>query len=444
MKALYFDLQSGISGDMVLASLISLYEDREKALRLLQSIKISGEFSIELVEQMRSSINTLHVEVKTAESAPPVEAGTHSHSHDHDHGHSHPHPHDHGHTHSHPHEHAHSHPHAPHRNLNDIFQIIDASGISPKAKDLSKAVFQKLGAAEARVHAKKIEEIHFHEVGAVDSIVDIVGSCALFADLGLDGFLYGPFYFETGTAKIAHGLVSLPVPAVALLTEGRKFIKTSVSQELVTPTGASLLETLGKQVEGFSGTVLKNAFVSGRKDIAGTPGFLRATLVETEGERSLPSTETMIEVNLDDMSPEDMAGLPEIFFPLGAKDVAFTPIQMKKGRNAVRLSILAPTLAVESIAEKLFDHTSTFGYRSYEVAKNELPRKFLTLPTSLGEVSLKIAWDEKARKPLRFAGALKWKVEHADLQRIAEKQKLPIQEVRARVEKELDVEKLFS
>jgi hypothetical protein len=427
MKAVYYDLQSGISGDMILASLIELFPTREEALDKLKQIDVQSEFYLHLSEQIRSQISTLHVEVETSSPSPAHDA-------------------------------LDSTPknfkktnvsfekapaHSPHRNLNDIFSIIEASAISPTAKQLAKKVFTRLGEAEASVHNVPLEQIHFHEVGAVDSIVDIVGSCVLFAELGLEKFLYGPFYFGSGSVKIAHGVVPLPVPAVAKLTVGKNFIKTNIASELVTPTGAALLTTLGEQVESYQGRHLKSAFVSGTKNIPGTPGFCRADLIELSDAKTAELFEIITELNIDDQSPEELSHLQDKLFSLGAKDVFVTPILMKKGRAAQRLSVLHTDETSQDIHAAILKHTTTFGFRSYRVSKMEIERKFLTLPSSLGDVSLKIAWDKSNHQALRFGEALKWKFEYEDLARMSTKHSLSIAEVRRKLEEELDIQKMF-
>ncbi len=444
MKALYFDLQTGISGDMILASLIECFPTRIEALSLLKQIDLNSEFTLTLKDQIRSQISTLHVEVETSEApkgnqplferkdSPKHSHGPEVHSHE---------------KANHPllrtTQQGHHHAHGPHRNIHDIFHLIDQSTIADPAKVLAKKVFTRLGEAEAAVHQVPLDQIHFHEVGAVDSIVDILGSCLLFNALGLGSFLYGPFYFGTGTTTIAHGLVPLPVPAVAKLTTGLQFIKTAISSELVTPTGAALLVTLGKQTSDLQGKLLKSVFVSGTKNIPGMSGFLRADLLELTHPTKVDKVEFLTELNLDDQSPEELSHLQDKLFALGAKDVFVTPILMKKGRAAQRLSVLHTSETAQALQEAILKHTTTFGYRTQVLEKFELERKFLTLPSSLGDVSLKIAWDKQKGQAQTFGEALKWKFEYEDLRRMSEKHGLSIAEVRRKLEEELKIQDMF-
>lgn len=376
-RILYFDLRHGISGDMLLASLLGCFEEPAALAKDLEAIHLSERFSIKMTEVMRSEIHTCHVEVLNDLGA-VAEHGSHDHSHSHQ-GHDTKHPHKHHHEHDHPHG---------HRQLSAILTIIEKADLNEKVKRMAAATFQRLGEAEAQAHNIDIEAVHFHEVGALDSMVDIIGVCYLFDRLGLGGMAFNEFHFGCGTVNAAHGTLPLPVPAVARLTEGYRVKTTSISGELVTPTAAALLTVLGEQVDQVTGKLVKNLFVSGSRHYPGTPGFVRASLLEIEGSAQV-TQQYLIEVNLDDISSERVAYAMERALEAGARDAWTEQILMKKGRPAVKICLLADDELRVRLEEHLLSDTRSWGLRTTVVQKRELAREEKKIKTPYGEARLK-------------------------------------------------------
>ncbi len=373
-KALYFDLQHGLSGDMMLAALLACCEDPQAAAREVEAVDLGERFHLELRHVQRSSIDTLHVDVLNDQGEVADQAAD-----------------------------AHT-----HRHLSSILDLINRAALSDRVKALAGSVFQRLGEAEAAAHNIDIEKVHFHEVGALDSMVDIVGTCLLFDKLELDSLLFNAFHFGCGTVEASHGTLPLPVPAVARLTEGYRVQSTAIVGELITPTAAALLTGLGRQVEQTQGTLLESLFVSGTKHYAGTPGFVRASLLNITA-AGATTTQYVIEVNLDDISGERIAFAMEHALAAGARDTWAEQILMKKGRPAVKLCVLADTEHRDTLEAQLLSDTHAWGLRTTAVQKRELPRRQKKMATDVGPVRCKTGtlpdgslhrkweWDDIAR-----------------------------------------------
>ncbi|MFC1766502.1 LarC family nickel insertion protein [Planctomycetota bacterium] len=359
-KALYFDLQHGLSGDMILAALLGCFEDPQAVIQKLEAIDLGDGFRLALQHVQRSSIDTLHVDVLN-EQGDVAEQATHGQNHGHGHG---------------------------HRHLSSILALIDNSILRSNTKEMARSVFQHLGEAEAAAHNIDIQKVHFHEVGALDSMVDIVGTCFLFEKLQLNSLLFNEFYFGCGTIKASHGTLPVPVPAVVRLTEGYRFKNTTIQGELITPTAAALLTVLGQQIEQAQGQLIKSLFVSGSKHYADTPGFTRASLLQLE---SAPETTTqyVIEVNLDDISGERMAYAMDRALAAGARDTWAEHIVMKKGRPAIKLCILTDADHRNSLEQQILSDTHAWGLRTTTVAKRELPRSTEVITTPYGQIRRK-------------------------------------------------------
>jgi uncharacterized protein (TIGR00299 family) protein len=354
----------------------------------------------------------------------------HTHPHTHPHSHPHPHPHTHPHTHEHPHthpkehnhgheqDHAHAHPHdhapghdhehdpvpastAPHhhgdfRNLPRIVELIDASDLDESVKERSKRVFLRLARAEAKVHGVPVERVHFHEVGAVDAIVDIVGSVFGLSFLGVESVRASRVRTGRGFVQCAHGTMPVPAPATAELLHGVPCYQGDIEKEMTTPTGAALLvelaEGFGDLPSGF--IVRKTGYGAGSRDLE-IPNVLRAQLGDIE---DAPSVEDggplVLEANIDDANPQIYEHVMERLFAEGALDVWITPIIMKKGRPAVQLSVLAPRARLDRIEEILFRETPTIGLRYYPVDRRVAERRVETVDLPWGRVRVKIASHE--------------------------------------------------
>ncbi len=390
MKILYYDCFAGISGDMNLGAMIDLGIDREYLINELKKLAIGG-YEIEVSETKKQGISGTKVTVHLLH---PDQS--HSH-HDHDHHHE-------------------------HRNLNDIRKIIVGSSLNEKVKNLSMEIFEKIALAESKIHDKPINEIHFHEVGAVDSIVDIVG-CAICLDyLKPDKIMSSRIELGGGFVNCAHGVFPVPAPATAEILKGLPVKSGAVMQETTTPTGAAILATIVNEfTDNTRFLIQKTGYGIGHKDFD-IPNLLRVYLGEENiQDQSVSNTSHIIECNIDDMNPELYDYIFDALFKAGANDVFITPIIMKKSRPAVTLSVLCnPSVEVE-IEKILFEETSTLGIRKYPVEKTMLERKSDMLETPLGKVQIKSAF-YKGR-------VLKSKPEYEDCLRIAKEQQIPLSEV---------------
>ena len=327
----------------------------------------------------------------------------HDHPHDHDHGHHH-HDHDHGHHHDHDdHEHAHdlshahSHSHEGQRTFTEIEQLITKSALSPWVKSRSLAVFQRIAAAEGKIHGMPISKVHFHEVGAIDSIVDIVGACIALEMLGKPRVLASPVVEGSGWIDCAHGRFPIPAPATLEILGARGIAVTQTDEphELVTPTGAALLAEF---VEHFG--LLQNfkseriGFGVGGRDNKTRPNVVRAMLGEQTSAASVHDWETdtiaVLETNLDDITAEILGQFIERALAEGALDVFYTPIQMKKNRPGVLLSVLCAETDADKFSELILCETTAFGVRRTICERRKLRREFTTVKTSYGEVQIKL------------------------------------------------------
>jgi len=456
MKTLYLDIFSGISGDMLLGALIDLGVSPQKLGRELGKLNLDG-YHLHVNEQEKSGIAGIKVDVHL-ESDHADEAHDHDHDHDHDHTHSHPHspgahqhthehPHspgedhehagahdhdhdhdrEHGHTHSHSHahgaqQHAHEHLHAPgedhkhagahehdhehghghhhhhddSRNFAQIKQLIAASKLSPWVKQKSTAVFQRLAEVEGRIHGQPVESVHFHEVGAVDSIVDIVGACIALELLGKPRVLAAPVVEGTGWIKCAHGRFPLPAPATLALLGSRGIPVTQCAEpnELITPTGAALLAEFAESFAPMDNLVAeKIGFGVGTRDNLTRPNVLRAILgranakVQHDWETDRVA---VLETNCDDINAEILGNFVETALAAGALDVFHTPIQMKKNRPGVLLTILCPEAEADKFSDLILRETSAFGVRRTLAERRKLRREFVEVKTKFGKVTVKL------------------------------------------------------
>jgi len=372
MRVAYFDCFSGASGDMILGALVDAGLDLEELKKELGTLPL-GDFSISSKREARHGIWGTKVEVS---------------------GEAHP----------------------PHRHLSDVLKIIEASRISERSKALACKIFSRLAEAEARVHGTSPEHVHFHEVGALDAIVDIVGAVVGLEILGVEEVWVSPLRLGTGYARSAHGTIPVPSPATLELTKGSPVERTGVPYELLTPTGAAILTTLA---EGFVGPLILKAesvgYGVGSRDIPELPNLLRVQIGQREESYRHDRT-AVLETNIDDMNPELYGYLMEKLFEEGALDVYFTSVAMKKGRPGVLVSVLAPPEGISRIAEVLFRETTTLGLRISYVDRLKLQRSEETVRTPWGPVRVKLAggWASP---------------EYEDCVRIAREKKVPLREV---------------
>ena len=317
----------------------------------------------------------------------------------------------------------HDHDH-PHRHLSDIRSLISASSMADPVKELSIKVFELLADAEAAVHGTTRDKIHFHEVGAMDSIVDIVGSCAALHMLGVDGVEISPLPLGQGTVNCDHGVMPLPVPATAELLKGRATVSTDEPYELVTPTGAALLCCWAAEMPMQSGerTIERTGYGFGHRQLKSRPNLLRATLLESRHGTTAGVDECLVlECNLDDMVPELVGSLTGKLMQKGALDVFTTPVQMKKQRPGTLLTVLARPADRETLLDIIFTETTTFGVREYITKRTILDRRIVDVETRFGRVRVKIGtW--KGRDITRAP-------EHDDCVACADAAGVPVREV---------------
>jgi pyridinium-3,5-bisthiocarboxylic acid mononucleotide nickel chelatase len=350
MNLAYFDCFSGISGDMTLGALIDAGCDVARLRSELQSLQVPGwEISAEKV--WKNGMAATYAKVKTEDQK-------------------------------------------KHRSLTDILEILKKSELVPQVRDRASSIFQRLGEAEARVHNVPLEKIHFHEVGAVDAIVDIVGACIGFHALGIDKFACSPLNVGGGTAKMAHGVLPVPAPATANLLQGKPTYSNGVQRELVTPTGAAIVATL---CDSFGPqppmTVSAIGYGAGAADLEGQPNVLRIMIGESTEKAVAGYDEeiSVIEANLDDMNPQIYGYFLERALSAGALDVYTTPVQMKKNRPGTLLTVLCKPQDANALTSLIFAETTTFGVRTTTAQRRILPREHVSVSTKFGDVRIKLS-----------------------------------------------------
>ena len=414
-KILYFDCSSGISGDMTLGALIDLGADRTQFLEELKKLNLDG-YEIAFETTQRNAITATHVNViLTGQEAEHVHDHEHmqghEHTHDHEHMHDHEHTHDHehmdDHKHTHDHEHIHDHEHTHdhehmhdhghghmHRSFKDIRKMIQDSTLEEDVKDLSLRIFTRVAQAEAKVHHKDVEDVQFHEVGAVDSIVDIVGSAILISMIKPDRICASAIQDGHGFIHCQHGMLSVPVPAVCEIFAASNAVvrQIDVDTELVTPTGAAIVSELAESFGTMPAmTIEKMGWGAGTK-VLKIPNLLKVTLgyEMTDTEDYTQTDEVMVlETNLDDCTGEMLGAAMEIFMENGALDAFYTPIYMKKNRPAWCLTVLAKPSDTAKMENLMFLHTTTIGIRKHLDQRTILKREKAVVQTPFGELQVK-------------------------------------------------------
>lgn len=379
MRILYYDCFAGISGDMNLGALIDLGVDANYLKTELGKLNIEG-FHLEIEADSRRGISGTKATVVIEN--PDNEK---------------------------------------HRHLRHVEEIVNNSSLSEKVKTLSLKIFRHIAEAEAKVHNIEIQRVHFHEVGALDSIADIVGAAICLDYLKVDKVMSSPIQLGGGTVKCAHGIMPVPAPATALIVEGIPVKTGLVQHEATTPTGAAILvATVNEFSETLNFSVSKTGYGIGQRDVSEVPNVLRVFLSEnTSGENDWELVaSTVLECNIDDMNPEHYDFLFKLLFEAGASDVWLTPIVMKKMRPANTLSVLSNNDLTDKLRTIVFEHTTTLGIRQYKVEKTMLKREQVSVSTQYGEVKVKVC---------RLNGrVISSKPEYSDCERLAKEHKLPI------------------
>ncbi|HEX6719443.1 MAG TPA: nickel pincer cofactor biosynthesis protein LarC, partial [Pyrinomonadaceae bacterium] len=278
-----------------------------------------------------------------------------------------------------------------HRHLAEIKNIIEASGLTDAVKQRAVQIFTRLAEAEARVHNEPIDQVHFHEVGALDAIVDVVGAAICFDALQIDRFVCSPLHVGSGMVKMAHGQFPIPPPAVAELLKGVPFYATDIKGELLTPTGAAIITTVCSEYGPIPEMKTEaTGYGAGTREYPDFPNVLRVLVGETEGNAPTDERLWMLETNLDDASPQIIGHVMDRVLELGALDCFFTPVQMKKNRPGVLLSVLCRRDEKDAVMKLLFTETTTLGVRSYEVTRRALKRSVVRVETEYGPIDVKV------------------------------------------------------
>jgi pyridinium-3,5-bisthiocarboxylic acid mononucleotide nickel chelatase len=411
MRIAYLDCFSGISGDMFLGALLDagvpaqLFEDTVEALNVGARLEISK------VDRSGISATKLDVLVN-GEKELPREIFWEQQSHKHDGEHSHA---DH-HHHSHEHEHHHG------RGLKEITEIISAAKISATAKQTAIKIFDALGAAESKIHNVDTESTHFHEVGAVDAMVDIVCSAVGAEALGVDEWVCSPLNVGGGTVECAHGRFPVPAPATVELLRNTPVYSSGLEVELVTPTGAAIVKTLANRFSSFPQmSIEKVGYGAGTRDIQHHANVLRLTIGESQTESLGRDVVTVLEANLDDLNPQVFGYVMDRLFEEGALDAFVIPVQMKKNRPGMLLTVLCAPEQAAKLMDLIFAETTTLGIRHREENRRVLHRKLVHVSTQWGNVRIKIA--------SRNGTIANYAPEYEDCRRIAAENHIPLKSV---------------
>jgi uncharacterized protein (TIGR00299 family) protein len=421
MRIVYLDCFSGISGDMFLGTLVDagvspkLLEDTVAALDIGARLEIS--------RVMRAGISATKVDVyANGERDLPRETFWKRQEHDH------PHEHARGHSHDHPHNHGHG------RGLNEILNIIEKAPIAIKAKQTAVRIFEMLGQAEAEIHNTPLDQVHFHEVGAVDALVDIVCAAVGAESLAADEWVCSPLNVGGGTVQCAHGTLPVPAPATLKLLRDAPVYSLGPQVELVTPTGAAIIKTLSARFASFPAMKIEHSgYGAGTRDFPDHPNLLRLTIGEAVHTQAVPYLDanpssiasneniTVLEANLDDLSPQVLAYAMERLLAEGALDVFSVPVQMKKSRPGALLTVLAKTEDAGRLTKTIFAETTTLGVRRREEQRQTLSRRWETVDTTWGTVRIKIA---------NMNGSVSnYAPEYEDCRTLAEAQHVPLRTV---------------
>ncbi|MGH9310593.1 MAG: nickel pincer cofactor biosynthesis protein LarC [Vicinamibacterales bacterium] len=434
-KTLYFDCFSGASGDMVLGALLDLGLPIDALGGALGSLAIDhGAISAERV--LRAGVAATrfrleepeHTHVHAGFEQPPAlahDGDDRGHA-THDHGHGRRHDHGDDHDHGHPHGPGQGHSHATghgHHSLADIQLYIDRSGLSPEGKSRAAAMFRRLAEAEAAIHDMPLDRIHLHEVGAVDSIVDIVGAVFGMEWLGATDIVASPLNVGSGTVRCAHGVFPVPAPATVRLLQGVPIYSGAVAQELTTPTGALLVTSYAREFGPIPPmTVSRIGYGAGGRDVLEHPNVLRLLLGERNASDSAERIVT-IECEIDDMNPQLFGPLMDRLYDAGALDVYYAPVQMKKNRPGTLVTVIAPPEKRHALSGVLFRDTTTIGVRYQEMHRERLDREIRTVATPVGPIRFKIA--------RRGGSIVNASPEFEDCARAAAERQMPIKDVQA-------------
>lgn len=387
-KTLYLECYSGISGDMTVAALLDLGADREVLKESLKSLPVGG-FRTEITRVKKSGLDACDFSVI-------LEQDNHDHDMEYLHGSEksytghHEHSHEVNHEHHHGHTHSHEYPHE-HRGMKEITEIIQKSEMTVRAKKMAMRVFDILAQAESKAHGVPVEEVHFHEVGAVDSIVDIAAIAICMDNLDISNVIVPVLYEGTGFIRCQHGQIPVPVPAVTHIAETHKLkLKiTDIQGELVTPTGAAVVaafRTSDRLPEDF--TILKTGIGAGKRQYR-CPGILRAMLIRETTDLQIKDIIWKLETDMDDCGGEMMGHVMNLLMANGAREVHYTPIYTKKNRPAYTLTVICKESEREKLENLIFSETTTIGIRRVEMERTILQREIQKKDTPVGTAIVK-------------------------------------------------------
>ena len=416
MRILYFDCFSGAAGDMILGALIDAGVPLDAVRRALGSLAVSSD-TVWTERVTRAGISATKFCVR-GEGPPRDHADDHKGGHGHDHDHDHDHHHRPNHDQSDETQH-----HGTHRTLAEIHRLIEGSLLSATAKARANELFRRLGEAEAAVHGTSLEQVHLHEVGALDSIIDIVGTVFALETLNIDRVVASPLNIGSGTIRSAHGLFPVPAPATLRLLGDAPIYAGAQAVEMVTPTGALLVTGYAAEFGPVPAMrVSAVGYGAGTRDFPDTPNVLRVLIGEAAADAP-PHAVVVIEAEIDDMNPQIFGLLMDRLLAEGALDVFYTSIQMKKNRPGTLLSVIAPPQARARLTGTIFRETTTIGVRYREMTRECLDREIVTVETPLGAVRFKIA--------RRDGEVLNVSAEFDDCARIAAERGRPLKDVQA-------------
>jgi pyridinium-3,5-bisthiocarboxylic acid mononucleotide nickel chelatase len=435
MRIGYLECFSGISGDMLLGALVDAGVPFDLLEKTAAALNVGAH--LESRKVMRGGLAAIKIDVVVGsasghgheheQSHQNPEQHAHSHEHPHSHEHERPHQHVHAeHSHSEPHAHKQEHSHAAHRPLSAILGIIAAAPLSDAVKARASRAFQLLGEAEAAIHSMPVEQVHFHEVGAVDTIVDIVCAAAGCEALGVDCWLSSPLNVGSGTVRCQHGTLPVPAPATLALLGDAPVYSAGAAMERVTPTGAAILRMLDVTYGTLPAMrVQSSGYGAGGRDTLGEPNLLRLVVGEETSAQAEPATGepiAVIEVVIDDSTPELLAYVSELLLEAGAWDVYRAAVQMKKGRSGVQMTVLSSPERMPALRDLLLRETTTIGLRWRFENKMALNREFAEAKTPWGVVRIKIArWPDG-----RIANAAP---EYEDCRTLAREHAVPLKQV---------------
>jgi pyridinium-3,5-bisthiocarboxylic acid mononucleotide nickel chelatase len=445
MRIAYLECFSGVSGDMFMGALVDAGVSPQTLHDAVAALNIGARLEISHV--VRSGISATKVDVWVdGEKDLPREEYWERHSHQHEddqdgslhHAHHHADGHSHEkHSQDHPHSHANStatatvqaldeETHSHGRGLNEIRRIISSAAISQTAKSKAISIFEALGRAEAKIHSTSIDSVHFHEVGAVDALVDIVCAAVGAEAVGVDEFICSPLNVGGGTVKCAHGTLPVPAPATVELLAGAPVYSSGVQAELVTPTGAAIIKTLTSRFVSFPEmTIERSGYGAGSRDFPNHPNVVRLTIGEASlkdiSTNSGRETITVLEANLDDLNPQVFGYVMDRLLEEGAVDAFGIPVQMKKGRPGMLLTVLCKPTDETKLAQLIFAETTTLGVRRRNENRHTLARRWETVCTEWGAIRIKIA---------SMNGTVtNYAPEYEDCRRIASEQHVPLKTV---------------